>query len=1003
MSNAELYVEVHGFNGSKPLPKWERIPISEITTWRGKNEHLTVLLKSVQSFVNKERGGDDPHIAPVYFDFDSNDPILALSDARSLYQHLVSLYGDLDINIWFSGNKGFHIFINPEHFGIKIHKHTTYHIRYIVDHFVKKLDLTTADLGVYTIPRLWRIANTPNKDHYKIPITIYEFLSWDFESIKKLAEYKRDVDYYDNDFKMIELIPELNELYLSAVDQYGQSKSIIAPIYDPVEINDQLPPCIKYIFNHQGLLKLGYRNRTSVVLSAYCKDAGKDIDQAKTFLNEWLSTIPDPSPLTSTNGNARITEAMAVIKTVYASEKYHFSCGSILDCGVPRDVCTNCESLGEKVKVIEFKDFAEKDNIGGQLLEFEADVVGKDKIEMLIPKKITGHCVFDPDKNACISCPMADYFDIEKRECSRTVNVSAKSKWIVELLDQRAGNIDVIVKKLFGVYGKSCGLFQYDIEWQNAQKVHLATAINRSYIDTTDKKYYAGTGYVLLHGIEMNRGYRMRGRVYPNFRNREATLIIESAEPLQTLIDNFVLTPRDADELEVFKPSKLTPDGILEKIRDIHSCFRDSFIFIFGRDDLILAEDLVFHSVRKFYFQRQLKKGWLDILIVGDTRQGKTEIAKKLMDYYQVGTFASGETSSRTGLLYTIQMTKEEANWVRFGLMPRSNGMLLVVDEIHGMPSDDFKEFTQVRSEGVLDVMRAGVGKTPCEVRLICIANPRTGASMSSYGYPVQAITEIPAFSSLEDVARFTYAYGVKAGEVSDDDLNRDVNEIPIKEHPYTREKCRNLILWLWTLKPDDIIISPDTEKRVLTLAKQISLEYVPDIPLIESADVRQKLMIVATAIAGRTYNSDGKRLIVLPAHVDTAYNVLNMFYKSEGLDYYGFSDDQARMLLSSEQVEQIEEKIMREIPNWEGVIRYMIASNSFNKTILYQSTGINKDVADRLITLFLNCNFLQSRQHFLRKTAQGRNFMRNMVKKYGMYSKKEIDSIQEIIKDDDF
>jgi hypothetical protein len=246
-------------------------------------------------------------------------------------------------------------------------------------------------------------------------------------------------------------------------------------------------------------------------------------------------------------------------------------------------------------------------------------------------------------------------------------------------------------------------------------------------------------------------------------------------------------------------------------------------------------------------------------------------------------------------------MVKNEEAWVVFGLLPRCNGHLVVVDEIHGMPSEDFKQFTLVRSLGVVDVKRVAYGTARAETRLISIANAKTGYSLSSYGYPVQAIAEVPAFSSLEDIRRFDYAVGVRAGDVMDDVINTNVNKLGITEHPYSQDLCRKLIMWIWTRTPDQIIIPEETESFCLEMAKQMSSEYVADIPLVESADQRNKLIRLATAFAGRTFNSpDGINLYITPAHVECAYNMLTRLYQSSGLDYYGFSEDKARLVTIS-------------------------------------------------------------------------------------------------------
>jgi hypothetical protein len=985
-----IYVGVHGFRNGKPLPRWERIRQDGINEWVKSNPSLETYLNTIQVFDSDIQTDNEPHQSDLFFDIDSSELELALKDSITLSMYFKS-YFDIEPKIWFSGSKGFHILIDHRYIGTVPNPILTKVYMYLADYFVSHLKLTTVDLGVYTTPRMWRIPNTinPKSGLYKIPLTINQLMTLTIDEIKVLAKTPMDFDEYE-----IEVNPqaksELKELFNQSQNKLEDSLKLDLGFIksDQLEFGKPVPPCVSHLFTNGGVLKLGFRNRTSMVLSAYLKDAGYGIELAKGEINRWVSTI-DQKMTSMKDRKSMLNAAMMVLKTVYASDKYHFSCGSILACGVKSDLCNDCKSIGLEAEEIDFYGYANAENLGKYIC-VEADVIGKDKKELLVPKKVTGYCPFDPDKNVCLTCTMTDYFNVETSRNERTLTFNSKSKSIVDLVDSNAGHMNTVLAGLFGMAQKKCPLFKMDIEFRNAQIIHIATRLN--YQHKVEKQPKRDVAMLLAHGIELNRSYRLYGRVYQNPRTRAATFVIDKTEPISTMLDTFNLKPEELDDLKVFQASSGDYKDIESKVAEIHGCFRDSFIFIFGRDDLILGTDMVFHSARWLNFQRQKLKGWLDILIIGDSAQGKSEVATKLMQYYQLGTYASGESSSRTGLLYTIQMIAKEEAWVVFGLLPRCNGYLVVVDEVHGMPADDFKQFTLVRSLGIVDVKRVAYGTAQAETRLISIANAKAGYSLSSYGYPVQAIAEVPAFTSLEDIRRFDYAIGVRAGDVLDETINTNVNDIEITNHPYTDELCRKLILWIWTRTPDQIIISDETERFALSFAQTMSSEYVPDIPLVEAADQRNKLIRLATAFAGRTYNSpDGVGLVVTPDHVVCAYNMLTRLYKSQGLDYYGFSDEKARLEISDDTVLELTAQ-MRSMPNCREVATFMLLQTFFSKTIIQQSTNIPKEAIDKIIMIMLNHRFIeQSRiSNSFKKTPSGRAFLKRIVTEESVEGKKE-------------
>jgi hypothetical protein len=725
-----------------------------------------------------------------------------------------------------------------------------------------------------------------------------------------------------------------------------------------------------------GLAELGTKNRADMALAGYFKDSGVSIETANQWITGWAASIPD-SLTHVEDSRERQTQSQAVLRAVYSSPQYSFSCGSMLSCGLDKALCEGCKVAEVKAKEVSLHDFALAENMNMPVV-IEADAIGKDHKELLVPSKIVGHCIPNPDSKACTRCGMLQYLNVEHARNERTLIFDAKNIKTLELIDMSAEGLMHRVKRIFGVESR-CTDFRYEVEWSNAQIIYLASRVKADFkVEESMTKVRA---ILLQHGLQLNRGYNFHGRVYSHPRSLVATFIVDKAEQLASSLETFDLPRDELDKLSIFQPN--SDQTVMDKINDIHRCMISDFIFIFGRDDLILAVDAVYHSARWIPFQKRIIKGWMDILIIGDTGQGKTETVKQLMGYYNLGTYAAGETASRTGLLYNVQVVKGEDAWVSFGLLCRANGLLVAIDEAHAIMPADFREFTLVRSSGIVDVKRYAFGTAKAETRLICISNPRTGIPMGSYGYPVMSIPDVPAFHGLEDIRRFDYAVGLMAGDVDDKTINTDVRALEKIGNPYNAELCRNLILWVWTRRPEDIVIDYDTEKYVLEVARELASEYVPGIPLVESADIRLKIVRIATALAGRTYSTDdGKHLIVTKEHVASAVHFLERLYKSPALDYWGYSADYAKAVIPDEVFDRMLLDFKTSWPGlWENMARWMLQTNVFTKSHIKTSLKLGDNDVNELLSYLLNTNMLEiTSRGQNRKTPTGRDFFHTLL-----------------------
>lgn len=129
-------------------------------------------------------------LGPLYFDLDSKENIfLAWEDTREIYFELLQNIPNEAIDIFFSGQKGFHIEVEPLVLGISASDDLPKISSFIAHDFEKRLGLHTIDYQVYDIRRMWRLTNTRHRETglYKIECK-EEITGLDLECLRELAE-----------------------------------------------------------------------------------------------------------------------------------------------------------------------------------------------------------------------------------------------------------------------------------------------------------------------------------------------------------------------------------------------------------------------------------------------------------------------------------------------------------------------------------------------------------------------------------------------------------------------------------------------------------------------------------------------------------------------------------------------------------------------------------------------------------------------------------------------
>ena len=397
------------------------------------------------------------------------------------------------------------------------------------------------------------------------------------------------------------------------------------------------------------------------------------------------------------------------------------------------------------------------------------------------------------------------------------------------------------------------------------------------------------------HSTTVNSDRRILGRNVIDPKSSRQSFLAWGNEAIRTSLDSFNPDPTAIAQLLQFRPQYDTDpeaeyQSPLDKCFEIAHSLSEHVTHVYKRDLLHVAYDLVWHSPLAFRVEGDLvEKGWLEMMVLGDTRTGKSDVALKLCRHYSAGLVKSCEGATLPGLIGGVQQI--EKTWTTtWGIIPLNDRRLVVLDEVSGLKDKDVIEnMSSIRSSGRAQITKISVEETSARTRLIWISNPGDGSMLGDH--PNGAMDAIKTvIKANEDIARFDFVMSAAQTDVPDETFR--VERKAVGSNPYNSDMCHDLVLWAWSLKPDQIKFSSRAAQRARELAVDMGKRYVPDLPLVQTANARFKIYRLAVAIAARTFSShdNGKTLLVTSEHVEDAVRFLDEVYGQQAMGYARYS-----------------------------------------------------------------------------------------------------------------
>lgn len=591
----------------------------------------------------------------------------------------------------------------------------------------------------------------------------------------------------------------------------------------------------------------------------------------------------------------------------------------------------------------------------GKLIRTDVVVSAKDTSPYFIPREIIVEC--PKDRDYCFTCGVTS-----NKEESFVVDENSSTQ--LELIQTNKDAQRKTIKTLLGI-PKKCEVCNFKFnKSSNIEEIRCIPQLN---IDNSEAGNVVVRAFYLGHGIETNTPYRIEGRVVADPTNQYATLIVKKAETSLDSLSTFKLNEETKESLSVFSISEDSVEAIEKKLDEIYSDLECNVTRIYKRRPLHLAYDLVWHSALYIPFQGKTVKGWAECLIIGDSGQGKSECVNALKRHYKLGELIDCKGASSVGLVGGLQETAKR--WfVTWGTITLQDRRLVILEEIKGMDKQVIAKLTEVRSSGIATIIKVEKAKAFARTRMIWISNPRSDRPILGYNYGVEAIREL--IGAPEDIRRFDFALCLATGEVDTKWLNIKENERPIHEAKYTSDLCRLLILWAWSRKVENIKIEDKAHDAILNAATSMSQKFVSNIPLVEGADQRMKILRLSVALAARLFSTDnGEDVIVKESHVKYIENYLTTIYSSPCCGYATYSK-----LLIGENVLEDREDVKRELmklPNSKNLTTAMLEAPVIKLFTIVDSTGITKEQAQLLLGFLIRKNAIKHGRRSYYKTQE--------------------------------
>lgn len=486
------------------------------------------------------------------------------------------------------------------------------------------------------------------------------------------------------------------------------------------------------------------------------------------------------------------------------------------------------------------------------------------------------------------------------------------------------------------------------VGWGNEEHVRVTlsnpkTIFKASVADCTESvmvKDIKRTEFICYTDVKLEAGknYQIIYKVVPHpYKGQQQVLIVLEVKESGDVVTSFEVTPKVIELLKQFQ-------GI--KFKELAN--RQKAYVKFNVDTRLLEFiDLWYHTPKAFNFGYMKNiKGYLDGLIITESRVGKSTTSAELSKIYRLGAIASlaGSAATPAGLIGG-SVKAGNSSQIRPGLIPRQHNKAIIFEELAKAKYSLMPELTDVRSSGLVRINRSTGDLTlPASVRILFLTNPKLDADgivrpIMAYPNGIEIIK--PLIGTVEDIARFDFIYILG-------DTPNEIDPLWTPPAGFSEEALRARITWVWSRKPEDIILSPEVTKYIVDNSKELNDRYLCSVKIF-STETWKKLARLSIAIAGYMVSTDltYTKIVVQQQHVDLAVKLLISIYDNSIFKLKEFVTEERKTLTPDlNDVNFLKDKLKR----FPTLMEYLENNNNIAKNTLFTISGAELTVFNGII-----------------------------------------------------
>lgn len=474
------------------------------------------------------------------------------------------------------------------------------------------------------------------------------------------------------------------------------------------------------------------------------------------------------------------------------------------------------------------------------------------------------------------------------------------------------------------------------------------------------------TAYSIGMKLESGKKYLATYKLVPHpYKGAQLIMLITSAVQATDSVNDFKL---NAERISNLKQIQQLEGNVAEKINTLVQKVK-GILGYNGNDTLITAMDLAYHTVLQFNFGSfKNVRGYLDTMIVGESRVGKSSTAEALRTTYELGTFTSlaGNSATIPGLIGGSNKVNGSFQ-TRAGVIPQNHRGLIIFEEFGKSNNNILKELTDIRSSNEVRIARvSGTVTMPAMVRMITLTNVKSDGTIkpiASYPNGLAIITEL--VGSAEDIARYDMLV------VLSDRGTSQINPLWQPDTPLDKNVYQTRLRWVWSRTPDQVILSSEVSNYIISKANDLNETYDCHIKIF-GTEAWKKLARLSIAIAGYIVSTDDsyENIVVTKECVDYAAQFFVRLYDNPTFKLREYVEHERRFSVIDEDGIKLLQDVYMKQPSLVLQLEQCAATN---RNMLAAATGLTNDELNKALMLLTRGLFIRYQAHDIVPTERFR------------------------------